>query len=111
MNIDVCGGGANEEVRIVRLSGRLVEALKPKMLAAVAESKAGVIFDLDKVDFISSAGLRVILAARQEAESGGKPLALVGARPSIYKIFKIAVLDKVFQFFGDEADALQALSA
>jgi hypothetical protein len=34
---------------------------------------------------------------------------VVGAQPPIYKIFKIAALDKVFRFFEEEGEAVRVL--
>ncbi|MEW6356534.1 MAG: STAS domain-containing protein [Planctomycetota bacterium] len=115
MDIQLCDAETNPDLKIMRLSGRLdvigAQELDPKILDAVAKCKSGLIVNMEGVDFVSSAGLRTILTARKEAESAGKPLALVHVRPLVYKIFKIAVLDKVFQFFEEEADAIQALSS
>jgi anti-anti-sigma factor len=61
------------------------------------------------VGFISSSGLRMLIAAHQSAQAAGKKMALVRARPSVYKIFKVSALDAMFQFFDSEAQATEAL--
>ena len=113
MEIELCAAEANRDVAILRLSGHLdvaaTETQGSEIVDAAVQCKAGLILDLHAVDFVSSAGLRVILLAREKAESAGKPLAVICAQPSVYKIFKIASLDKAIRFFEDEADALQAL--
>jgi len=113
MEIELCAAEANREVAVLRLSGRLdviaAETYGPRIVSEVKQAEAGLILDLDAVDFISSAGLRAILLAHDEAKAADKPLAVIRAQPPVYKIFKIASLDRVLKFFEDEADALQAL--
>jgi len=101
-------------VSVVRMSGRLdtatYEASQPVMLEALEKAAAGIIMDLEFLEFISSAGLRVMLILGKQAHGNGKRIALINVQPPIYKIFKIAGLDKVFHFFEDESEALRQLS-
>ncbi|NOZ21770.1 MAG: STAS domain-containing protein [Planctomycetes bacterium] len=115
MDIEILNAEANPDVRVIRLSGRLdvigAQELEPQILDAAAKCEAGLVVNMEGVEFVSSAGLRIILAVRKEADAAGKPLALVHVRPLVYKIFKIAALDKVFQFFEVEDEAIQSLSS
>jgi anti-anti-sigma factor len=98
-------------VEILRISGRLdgetYEAAQPIMLEALGRTAAGIVVNLEALTFISSAGLRVMIVAGKQALSDGKRVALVSVPPAIYKIFKIACLDKVFHFYEDEGEALR----
>lgn len=46
-------------------------------------------FDLSELDYISSAGLRVLMAARKQAESLGVGMTVVRAKQSVREIFRI----------------------
>lgn len=48
-----------------------------------------LIFDLAGLDYISSAGLRVLMAARKRAESLGVTMTMVRAKESVREIFRI----------------------
>jgi anti-anti-sigma factor len=113
MAIEVRQSVLSADVNIVELSGRLdmatADADSPTALQALEESRAGVVYDLAGVDFISSAGLRMLIAASQRAQATGKQIALVRAQPGVYKIFKVASLDQMFRFVEGESEAVEAL--
>lgn len=113
MAVNVKASELNADVRVVQLSGRLdmeaADADTPALRQALEQSPAGVIIDMEAVEFISSSGLRMLIAGYQSAQEAGKPMALVRAQPSVYKIFKVSALDAMFRFFDDEAEAIQTL--
>lgn len=100
-------------MKVVRLSGRLDAMtsgeVQPVLVEALENAASGMILNLGAVDFVSSAGLRTLLILWKQASAHSKSMAVVAAQPSIYKIFKIAALDKIFRFFDDEREALGAL--
>jgi stage II sporulation protein AA (anti-sigma F factor antagonist) len=113
MDIVVEVAAVKPAVNVVRLSGRLdattCEAAQPVILETLDKSIAGMILNMTSLDFISSAGLRIMLMLMKKSLADGKRIGLVGVQPQIYKIFKIAALDKVFRFFDEEDDALREL--
>ena len=113
MAVDVKASELNPDVRVVLLSGRLdmeaADASTPALQQAVSQSPAGVIVDMGAVEFISSSGLRMLIAGHQSAQEARKPMALIRAQPRVYKIFKVSALDAMFRFFDSEAEAIEAL--
>jgi anti-sigma B factor antagonist len=113
MPAEVKESDLHADVRVVTLSGRLdleaTEADSPLLQQALEQGPGGIIVDLGDVAFISSSGLRMLIATHQKAQSAGKKMALVRARPSVYKIFKVSALDAMFRFFDSEALAVDAL--
>jgi len=55
-----------------------------------------VVLDFTAVEFIDSTGLGVLVGALKHSRTGGGDIALVGARPNVWKVFTITGLDKVF---------------
>jgi anti-anti-sigma factor len=114
MGSEVRNSELSSQVRVVGLLGRLdintTEVDAPVLQTALNDSAAGVIVDMDAVAFISSSGLRMLLAAERNARATGKRFALVRTKPLIYKIFKVAGLSEAFHFFDSEAEAVNALS-
>jgi anti-anti-sigma factor len=112
MAVEVHECDANAGVRVVTVSGRLdtvtSEQAGPRLIEAIQQSGAGVIVDMKGLDFISSAGLGALLGAESAAMASGKPMACIRPQPMVYKIFKVADLDRKFDFFDAESEALQA---
>lgn len=79
--------------RTVHLHGRLdsqTAALLDEELNALADSPVEVvIFDLAELEYISSAGLRSIFAARQAAAGRRRRIVLLNPRPQVQKVFDI----------------------
>lgn len=114
MGVQFRASQVNPEITVLSLSGRLdaetVEAATPAVQSALQQSARGMVVDLRQLDFISSAGFRMLLVVYQEAERAGKALALAHPQPAVYKIFKVAGLDTKFAFFDDQSGAVKALS-
>ncbi len=75
----------------IEISGRLDTNTSPKLEAELKQSINGVkelIFDFSEVEYISSAGLRVLLAAQKVMNRQGS-MKLTGVRPEINEIFEI----------------------
>jgi anti-sigma B factor antagonist len=66
-----------------------------------------VILDLQQVDFIDSIGISTLVAGMKQFRLRGGDLRLVGLQPSTYAIFELMMLDKVFEIFDSEEQALK----
>ena len=80
--------------RTVSLEGKLDNStaglLDAELEAITAPPATVVVFDLDRLDYISSAGLRLIFRTRKAmAARAGKTL-LINLRPQVKKVFEIA---------------------
>jgi anti-anti-sigma factor len=113
MDIEVTVAAGKPGVNVVRLSGRLdattCAAAQPVIVEALEKGADGMILNMGALDFISSAGLRIMLIVWKRAADDGKRIAMIDVQPSIYKIFKIAALDKVFRLFDNEGEAIREL--
>lgn len=76
----------------VELSGRLDTNTAPGFQAEMEPLLGGVsklTLDIEKLDYISSAGLRVLLFLQQELEGRGKPLVLCHVSDIIRDVFDV----------------------
>jgi anti-anti-sigma factor len=89
---------------------RLEQALAPILADAVA-AQAPIVLDFARVDYISSMGLRVLMAASKQLRARNTPIAVSGLQPVVDEIFAIARFKHVLQVFPSVRDALVALSA
>lgn len=103
----------NPAIDIVALSGRLGVNTDPSLdsalMQAIDECEAGLLIDMADVEFISSAGLRLLMLAGKRANAAKRKMALMNARPAVYKIFKLTAGHKVFDIFDNEEAALAHL--
>ncbi len=81
----------NENALTVALEGRLDTMTAPELEAALKDSLEGVTeltFDLEKLDYISSAGLRVLLSAQKTMNRQGN-MKVLHANEIIMEIFEV----------------------
>ncbi|WP_442579733.1 STAS domain-containing protein [Mesorhizobium sp. ASY16-5R] len=67
-----------------------------------------VLVDFAELNYISSAGLRVLLLAARRSKATGLPLSLAGMSKPVDEVFKISGFAKLFQIHADRAEALAA---
>jgi anti-anti-sigma factor len=81
------------ETTIIALGGRLDTATSEeaeKALAPVlANPPKNVVFDLAGLEFISSAGLRVLLSARKAFADAGTDLVVLNMQPQIARVVEV----------------------
>jgi anti-sigma B factor antagonist len=82
---------------VIVLAGRFDASETAKaetFLAAVAESRS---VDLADLQYISSAGLGVLLAAQKRLMAGGHALKLINVRGHVREVFHYSGFDRVFE--------------
>jgi anti-sigma B factor antagonist len=80
-----------EDALTVKLEGRLDTTTAPELEAALHEELTDLktlLFDLTGLEYISSAGLRVLLSTQKTMNRQGS-MKLVGVRETIMEIFEI----------------------
>ena len=81
----------------VVMSGRLDAAQCDKALQFLDTLPAPRVVDLAALEYISSAGLGVLLKTQKRVMAGGRGLQLVNANRHIRDIFKYAGFDRIFE--------------
>lgn len=88
----------------IALRGMLDAGTSPRLdqeLERVLQDGApnALVFDLAGLEYVSSAGLRVLFKARRAMQQHGAPLLMVGPQPQVRKVFEIVQatpLDEIF---------------
>lgn len=86
----------------------LCETLADKMRY---DNARNFILDLNKVEFLSSACLGVLVTFLQEVEHNRGRIVLVNCKPEVAFVFKVTRLDTVFAIYDDVDDARDELKA
>jgi anti-sigma B factor antagonist/stage II sporulation protein AA (anti-sigma F factor antagonist) len=80
----------------VFLSGRLDASQAEKAKEVFATLNQSAVVDFSELDYISSAGISVILAAYKRLNDAGFKFKLVNMSARIRNVFQYAGLDKIF---------------
>ena len=82
------------EILIISIQGRLDGATAPKADKFVKKRLKGntsrLLFDLEGLEYLSSAGLRAILYAAKELRSREGKVVLAGLTQYVYEIFEVS---------------------
>jgi anti-sigma B factor antagonist len=102
----------NNNSHIVAIAGSLDSATAPeaqKQLDAVVAGAKKVALDFTGLDYISSAGLRVLLGVAKKLRSSGGSLAMFGLNQSVKEVFEISGFSTILSVYPSETEALAAM--
>ena len=98
------------DVKVVQIEGELDTSSSPeaqKQLNQLREQGVKkILLDLTKLDFISSAGLRVLLATAQELKEDGGDLRVCSLNREVREVFDVSGFSTLLMVFDNEAKAL-----
>jgi anti-anti-sigma factor len=72
--------------------------------AAMQTAPSLIIFDMERVDYVSSAGIGVVLTAEKVMQKSGGKTLMVNLKPHIKKVFSIVQALPVQQVFNSTRD-------
>jgi anti-sigma B factor antagonist len=109
----------NREVNgmaVLALSGRIVlgkesSTLREKVNGLLAEGKKKIILNVDRVGYIDSSGLGILVGMYHAARSHGASLALCHLGSHFEGVMQITKLLTVFDTYKTEADAVRGLAS
>jgi anti-anti-sigma factor len=103
---------ALDDVSVVQVTGNLDTNTAPDMQTCLDELvEAGatrIVVDFATLDYISSAGLRVLLVTAKRMRGAGGTLRLCGLNETVQEVFEISGFSTIFNLHGDEAAAISA---
>jgi len=101
-----------DDVTVVSLGGRFdaqsAGEVDQSLEGILAEGCPKLLVDMSGVDYISSAGLRVLLSTAKKQSAAGGKLILCGLKPYVQEVFEVAGFTTIFQIEPDMATALQS---
>ncbi len=80
--------------------------LEEEISKAEANAPGIVVLDLRDLQFVDSAGLRVILAAHERSQREGKEFALTPGSEQVQRLFTIAGVSEHLRIIGSPDDQL-----
>lgn len=98
-------------VNVVKLSGRFdaqsAGQVDEGLQKAVADGGNKLLIEMTGVEYISSAGLRVLLSTAKRINASAGKLALCGLQPYVLEVFDVAGFTSIFQIQPNLAAALE----
>lgn len=97
-------------VDIIAVNGSIDALTSPELVKTLNDhihnGHPNVIVDFEKVEFMSSAGLRAILASVKEARTAGGDFRLAAPQPSIEKVLKMAGFHNIVKIYPTVSEAI-----
>ena len=91
------------------LDAPTIEAVGKRLYELVdKQAQRKIILDFSQVRFLSSMILGVLIRLRKRAEAIHGRVVICGLRPELHKVFKISKLDRLFEFYSNEEEALKS---
>jgi anti-anti-sigma factor len=101
------------EIAVVRLAGRLdsssAQAVEDSFAALLEGGVPQLAIDMSELEYISSAGLRVLLVVAKKMQQAQGRVALFGLLANVREVFAISGFDTIFAIQPDMAAAVTAL--
>ena len=96
--------------RVDHTTAEAFEAALAPHLAGCAAGRDHLVLDLSGVDYISSAGLRVLMLAAKKAKAQGGYLAVAAVQPLVQEILEISKFTLVLRVVPTVRDAVASVS-
>ena len=96
---------------IVQITGSLDTGTAPdaeeQLMGLIEAGSTKILVDFSTLDFISSAGLRVVLAASKKLRSAGGEIRLCSLNETVNEIFEVSGFSTILRVFPSSAEALE----
>jgi anti-anti-sigma factor len=99
-------------VTVVAVKGRIdsttAPALGERLTASLAAPKVHVVLDLSRLEYISSAGFRILLLAAKRADETGSRFVLCGVSGKVRQLFDLGGFLDLFTIVGSREEGIAA---
>lgn len=101
-----------DDILIVTLDGRMdaysSNDVERQLNSLIEANQVKIILNLTGLEYISSSGLRVLLAALKKSRKALGDIRLAEMRPYVKEVFDIAGFTQLFKIFDQEKDAIDS---
>jgi anti-sigma B factor antagonist len=101
---------SKDNATTISLNGRIDTATAPELEQAINKVIDGgqrkVLLDFAGISYISSGGLRVLLATAKKLKNPGDKFGICALSPEVLKILKLAGFTSIFSIYASEGEAL-----
>lgn len=98
-----------ENLMVINLTGKLDSVTSPqledKLIKLIDEENYNIVFNCIQLDYISSAGLRVLLVGAKKVKVKNGKIKLANLKKHIREVFEIAGFTAIFELYETVEDA------
>ena len=99
------------EVRVLEFEGKLDNQTsadtQEQLTELIEKGEKKILVNFEKLDYISSSGLRVLLFAAKQLKPIGGEIRICSLNEVVEEVFDITGLMTIFKVFGSESEALE----
>lgn len=100
-----------KRVDVVTVNGRIDSSTAPEFDATLksiyqGNNRHNIVVDLSGINYMSSAGLRAIVAAHRDCKKRGGDVRLAAPSERVDEVLSLAGLDAIFESFPDTTSAV-----
>lgn len=99
-----------KRVSILTVSGRVDSSTAPDfdkaLQSLINANRSQIVVDMKDVEYLSSAGLRALVAALKAAKSGGGDVRIAQPSRRVREVIDLAGLNSVFTIYDDMVEAV-----
>ena len=103
------------DVTWINVNGRVDSMTSPEIQRQINDlmlrGERNLVANLEGVNYISSAGLRVFLGAQKQLKKAGGEIIFYNVSNSVVEVFKLGAFDKIFRFASTREEITTALQA
>ncbi len=101
-------GNVNVLYLIGRLDAYAASDVEKKLNSETDRTPVNLVICMEKLDYISSSGLRVLLTGLKRARKQQGDIRLTSLQPGVREVFDIAGFTQLFKMFEKEDDAINS---
>ena len=98
------------DIRVVRIAGNLDTQTSPvteeQLTQLIEDGATKILLDFEKLNYISSSGLRVLLVAHKRLEGNSGQVRICNPNTMVREVFDTSGFSEIFSVYGSQAEAL-----
>lgn len=102
-----------DQVAIVKFAGELDTNTSPQaadyLMEVLESGKVKILFNFKQLEYMSSAGLRVLLVAAKAVQSKKGAIGICSMNTDVKNVLMMTGLDVIFKIFEDEEEGIAKL--
>ena len=92
------------------VDGNNAAAFQASLQDSVQEGDKSMVLDLGALDYISSAGLRVLLLVAKDMQNSGANFAICSLQGQVRELFSVSGFDQIIAIHGSQDSALASFT-